>query len=290
MNGRTFLLKTAAVFLGAAALLTAGIPLCLYWFGLSNIDGRPEPPARVNSIAADIALLREEFRSDAPVEVRYLNPWNYAARLVAENPSNFRLDNGAHAVWLIVSNYNGKNLKSRRMSYWHLSGAALTIWVSRNWTNDQIVTAAADIVRSTYPKYDSSSLVEVQSVAGLPPDLSTLLGYRWKCCGMVDVGEEFYPTDVVGGPERRFVVAGLSRESALVAYEWGNGWERGFEAAAYVYANPRWRLIARWNLSAWPNSLTQLIAETNDSPPGTVQGHYFDKEPELHKPELYPEK
>jgi hypothetical protein len=87
---------------------------------------------------------------------------------------------------------------------------------------------------------------------------------------MVDVGEEFYPTDVVGGPERQFVVAGLSKESALIAYEWGNGWERGFEAAAYVYGNPRWHLIARWNLGARPNSLAQLIAETNESPPGTT--------------------
>ena len=40
---------------------------------------------------------------------------------------------------------------SPKMSYWHLSGAALTIWVSRNWTTDQIVTAAAAIARS-WPK------------------------------------------------------------------------------------------------------------------------------------------
>jgi hypothetical protein len=290
MNGRTLLLKTAAVFLGGAALLAAGTPLGLYWLGLSNIEGRPKPPTRANSIPAEVALLREEFGSDAPVEVRVLNPWIYAASLMAVNPNNLRLDNGAHAVWLIASNYNERNLKVRKMSYWHLSGAALMIWVSRNWTNDQIVTAAANIVRSRYPKYDSSSLVEIPSIAGLPPNLSTLLGYRWKCCGMVDVGEEFYPTDVVGGPERQFVVAGLSKESALIAYEWGNGWERGFEAAAYVYGNPRWHLIARWNLGARPNSLAQLIAETNESAPGTNQGHYFDKEPDLHKPELISEK
>jgi hypothetical protein len=157
MNGRTLLLKTAAVFLGGAALLAAGTPLGLYWLGLSNIEGRPKAPTRANSIPADIALLREEFGSDAPVEVRVLNPWIYAASLMAVNPNNLRLDNGAQAVWLIASNYNERNLKVRKMSYWHLSGAALMIWVSRNWTNDQIVTAAASIVRSRYPKYDSSS-------------------------------------------------------------------------------------------------------------------------------------
>jgi hypothetical protein len=34
------------------------------------------------------------------------------------------------------------------MIWWHLSGAALTIWVTRNWTTDQIVTAAAAIAGS----------------------------------------------------------------------------------------------------------------------------------------------
>jgi hypothetical protein len=38
--------------------------------------------------------------------------------------NNLRLDNGAHAVWLIASNYNGSNLKVRKMS-WHLSARSL---------------------------------------------------------------------------------------------------------------------------------------------------------------------
>jgi hypothetical protein len=58
------------------------------------------------------------------------------------------LDSGSHAVWLIARDYNSKHLKNRKMSFLHLSGAALTIWVSRNWTTDQIVTAAAAIARS----------------------------------------------------------------------------------------------------------------------------------------------
>jgi hypothetical protein len=51
-------------------------------------------------------------------------------------------------AWVIARNYNGSHLKNRRMIFWHLSGAALTIWVSRNWTAEQIVAAAAAITRS----------------------------------------------------------------------------------------------------------------------------------------------
>jgi hypothetical protein len=51
-------------------------------------------------------------------------------------PKDQRVDNGSSAVWLIARDYNYKHLKSRKMSYWRLSGAALTIWVSRNWTTD----------------------------------------------------------------------------------------------------------------------------------------------------------
>ena len=50
------------------------------------------------------------------------------------------------------------------------------------------------------------------------------------------------PTDVVGGPDKRFLLAGVSKEGALVAYEWGKGWERGFDAAAYVLAGADWHL------------------------------------------------
>jgi heme exporter protein D len=31
------------------------------------------------------------------------------------------------------------------MLFWHLSGSALTIWLSRNWTTEQIVCKALEI-------------------------------------------------------------------------------------------------------------------------------------------------
>lgn len=280
---RSSLRKITIAALTAAALLALGVPLGLYGLGLANIEGRPEVPTRTNDIEADAALLHQTFRSQAPVAVRSLNPWTYAETLLTATGKDLQLDIGSRAVWTIVSNYNRNHLKYRKMIWWHLSGTSLMIWVSRHWTTEEIVTEAAAIVRSTFPSYSSASLIEVRSFGRLPKELGALLGAHWKCCGMVDVGDEFHPTDVAGGPDKRFVLAGVSKESALVAYEWGNGWERGIDAAAYVFAGSDWHLVARWRLDAIPSSLSQLTSETEKLPSGIVQSHYFDREPDFTK-------
>lgn len=284
---RTIATKIAVFTLCAAAFLAFSLPVALYWLGLANINGRPERPIPGNTITADTSLLQQAFHSDRPIAIRASNPWSYAASLLTMRANGLRLDGGSKAIWLIVSNYNSKHLGDQRMPYWHLSGVALSVWLSRNWTTDEVVAAAANIVRSTYPVFSSSSLVEVRSVAKLPKLLGSAVGYNWKCCGMVDVGQEFHPTDVVGGPDKRFIVAGISKDSALIAYDWGNGWERGIVAAAYVYGTSDWHLVARWNLDVPPDSLTQLIALTKGLPLGITEGHFFDREPDLDSPQLY---
>ena len=143
---RTALNKVAIALICGAGILVLGVPPGLYVVGLSNIEGRPKAPTDMNHLAADTVLLQQAFRSTAPITVHVLNPWTYVATLLTEDPKN--QDNGSDALWLIARNYNYKHLKSRKMSSWHLSGAALTIWVSRNWTTEQVVTAAAAIARS----------------------------------------------------------------------------------------------------------------------------------------------
>jgi hypothetical protein len=155
---RTFLRKVTIATLCAAALIGIVVPLGLYWLGLSNIVGRPIPPTKTNNVAADTELLKQTFRSEAPVKVCVLNPWTYVGMRFKNGVIQ---DSGSHAVWLIVSKYDGTHLKSSGMASWHLTGTALMIWLSRNWTPDEIVTAAAAIVRSKFPPYNSSGLVEV---------------------------------------------------------------------------------------------------------------------------------
>ena len=43
--------------------------------------------------------------------------------------------------------FNAEHLKFKRTSWWHFSGAALTIWVTRNWTTDPLMATVAAVER-----------------------------------------------------------------------------------------------------------------------------------------------
>jgi hypothetical protein len=83
------------------------------------------------------------------IAVALLGPWTFVidtfhgeSGLLSEQPRSMR------AVGIIVGNYNSGHLRDHRMIWWHLSEMSLTIWVTRHWTTDQIVTAAASLARS----------------------------------------------------------------------------------------------------------------------------------------------
>jgi hypothetical protein len=123
---RSFVGKVAVASLLAALLLVLSLPIGLYGLGLMNIEGRPEPPIQTSNLATDTAYLQQAFRRQEPIAVRVLNPWTYAASLVTD-ATDLSSDDGSIAAWVIARNYNGNHLKNRRMTFWHLSGAALTI-------------------------------------------------------------------------------------------------------------------------------------------------------------------
>jgi hypothetical protein len=127
-------------------VIVISLPIGLYEIGLMNIDGRPAPPIQTSNAASDGAFLQQAFRKPEPLAIRVLNPWSYAAGfLTNDDPGS---DDGSIAAWVIARDYNESHLRNRRMTFWHLSGAALTIWVSRHWTAEQIVSAAAAITRA----------------------------------------------------------------------------------------------------------------------------------------------
>ena len=59
---RSFLFRATLSLLCGGALMVTLVPLAFYWFGLSNIDGRPVPPARTDNLGADTASLQQDFR------------------------------------------------------------------------------------------------------------------------------------------------------------------------------------------------------------------------------------
>jgi hypothetical protein len=137
-------MSLTAVLLALIALA----PLGLYALGLSNVDGRPLPPASSHLTPADQALPEHAFRAPQPITVERLSPWTYITSIL-EDSNQTAAANGLNAASFVALHYNVRHLKNRRSTWWHLSGAALTIWITRHWTSDQVLSAAAALVRQS---------------------------------------------------------------------------------------------------------------------------------------------
>jgi hypothetical protein len=122
-------------------------PWGLYELGLSNIEGRPDAPPGQPISSEDDTLLRRALRAQHGISVVPLSPGGYFVSLFMANSKGSAEDSGADAAWLVARNYNASHLKNSQSLWWHLSGAALTIWVTRNWTPNQVLSRGAEIVR-----------------------------------------------------------------------------------------------------------------------------------------------
>lgn len=120
--------------------------------------------------------------------------------------------------------------------------------------------------------YDPSSLAEVKTLKDFPSDLQSVLGvHATDVPPIADIGEPCNPTDVIRRdyPDRCFLLGGISRTSALVAYKVG-GYAGQWEVAArYVHTQSGWAKIGEGAIGQ-PNSLSELknmsrLAAENDA-------------------------
>lgn len=126
-------------FLLALAMLLLASPYVLYRLGLSGIEGLPQKPV-LSASKEQQASVWSEARGDGTPHVAAMNPYTYAARLVftpgAATPP------GELTAWRVAARHLMTHRRYQGMAWWHLSGTALTIWLSRNWTEEEILSAA----------------------------------------------------------------------------------------------------------------------------------------------------
>lgn len=120
--------------------LILAFPLGLYWLGLSGVDSLPEKPLHLASKEQQ-ALVWKRALGDGVPRIKAMSPYSLAITLLVNNASSASPDQ--LIVWRVASNYLLSHQRHKGMSWWHLSGAALTIWLSRNWTDEEILSAAA---------------------------------------------------------------------------------------------------------------------------------------------------
>ncbi len=142
---RAFVIGISAI--GAILVLLTLLPGIIYFVALYNIDGRPTLAQKCQLNAAQkLVLWRDQgelAESENDVVTRAMNPWGFAARfhfgsLSKRNP-------GERAAWFVARNHNFTHLGNRRMAWWHVSGAALTIWLTRHWTAEELLCKINEI-------------------------------------------------------------------------------------------------------------------------------------------------
>jgi hypothetical protein len=128
-------------------------PWLLYEIALSNVIDRPLPPGQTIVSAADADDLWRRLREPQPVNVERQSPYDFLLRIVwcsiAQCPGSPVPPRGTKVAWCVARWHNATHLKERRGLWWHASGAALTIWLTRNWTTDQLVSKVIEMKRVT---------------------------------------------------------------------------------------------------------------------------------------------
>jgi hypothetical protein len=102
------------------------------------------------------------------------------------------------------------------------------------------------------------SLVEVNSLHALPNEINTLL-HRDRYVEIASRGESFNAGDVGGGPHRRFAIAGLNANCAIVAVERG-GWGYSVEIFVFEHKDTGWQGGRDGVMGKVPETLEDLVA------------------------------
>jgi hypothetical protein len=133
------------------ALLALG-PWALYEIALSNVEGRPALPATQTLPTEEKQAIWESLKERGPIGIERLTPHAYILMFLEYHEPV----PGANVAWFVARDHNSRNLRRRSMGWWHLSGAALTIWLTRNWSTGELLAKVAEIRRERQQPSNSS--------------------------------------------------------------------------------------------------------------------------------------
>ncbi|MBI3345793.1 MAG: hypothetical protein HY020_01110 [Burkholderiales bacterium] len=138
----------------AAALVSLFLlsPWLIYAAMLASIEGRPTRPESLVPAQEQVRLWRLADGTGEP-RAEPMNPYGYAWELFV--PTGQPAPGETLAGW--VSRDYLRAQPRRGMLAWHLSNAALTIWLTRNWTAQELASAVAPIAAKWPPRKPDSA-------------------------------------------------------------------------------------------------------------------------------------
>ena len=147
---RKWMLRIVGGTVYAALVIVIAAPWIIHWVALAQIDGRPAPALRTTFAVEDAKALLRKLREPYPLTVQRISPHTYIWLLVgAPDDRPGSLPPGMQLAWKVASAHNVKHLRYR--DAWHFSGAALTIWLTRNWTTDELIAKAIELDQARRP-------------------------------------------------------------------------------------------------------------------------------------------
>jgi len=132
-------LQSALVLLFAMAALLLASPYILYRVGLHGVEGRPQKPGQLATEQQQASVWKAARGEGAP-QIGTMNPYSMAAGFLIEPGA--RTPAGERIAWQVASDYLLTHRRRQGTLWWHLSGAALMIWLTRNWSDEEILSAA----------------------------------------------------------------------------------------------------------------------------------------------------
>lgn len=146
----TFLQRSLIILLLVLAALCYALPWGFYTLGLRRVGRLPEAPKQLVSAERQQQLWTEAGFSGAP-ELTELSPGSYLLGAAGQDaPPPVTL-----FAWRISSAYLHQNHRyAGNVLEQQLSGGALTVWLTRNWSLAEILSRVAELeaVSPTPPK------------------------------------------------------------------------------------------------------------------------------------------
>ena len=117
-------------------------PAGVYWYGLSLVHGKPCLSETI--LSQNLARqVWQQYQGKGNPRVRPLTPWHYyqifyKAASVSQ-PYNLQTDYPGFIHASKIAQYYIHDQQRLSMLQWHISTAALGIWLTRHWTIEQIL-------------------------------------------------------------------------------------------------------------------------------------------------------
>lgn len=135
-------IRVCASVVSLVLLLALIAPILLYPWGLSNVDGRPQRPISM-ATAEEQSRIWMQAGGGTKVAVQAMNPFGFFGRYLGDS---YVAPAGEVAAYWIARSYLLEHRGGEGMAAWHAGVAALTIWITRNWSAEEILTAASEAV------------------------------------------------------------------------------------------------------------------------------------------------